>query len=159
VRYWAYLKYILWHKWYVFLECCRLGIPWLGIIHDLSKLTVAEFIPYARTFYEPDGTRRDWRKDDGFTDKSQVGLWFDYAWLHHQRQNKHHWQYWILVQDEDTDAILPMPDIYRREMLADWRGAGKALNLPDAQTWYTKHRAKIKLHPSTRQWIEEKLRL
>ena len=39
------------HKWRVFLECCRLGIPWLGITHDLSKFLPGEFIAYANYRY------------------------------------------------------------------------------------------------------------
>ena len=51
--YWKYLKAVLKHKWFVFIECRKLGIPWLGVIHDLSKFLPSEFIPYARYFYGP----------------------------------------------------------------------------------------------------------
>jgi hypothetical protein len=50
-----------------------------------------------------------------------------------------------------------MPDKYRREMLADWRGAGRALGKPDTQAWYAANRDKMKLHPETRAWIEQQL--
>jgi hypothetical protein len=57
-----------------------------------------------------------------------------------------------------------MPDRYRREMLADWRGAGRAYgrqpeknNDPDAAAWYLENRAKIILHPDTRAWLEDEL--
>ena len=46
-----YLKYVIKHKWYTFVECCRLGIPWLGIIHDLSKFLPSELFTYAEWFY------------------------------------------------------------------------------------------------------------
>lgn len=51
----------------------------------------------------------------------------------------------------------PMPDVYRREMLADWRGAGRASGNPDTAAWYMKNRENIKLHPDTRAWIEKQL--
>lgn len=35
----AYLWYVLRHKYFVFVECCRLGVPWRGLVHDLSKLS------------------------------------------------------------------------------------------------------------------------
>ena len=50
-----------------------------------------------------------------------------------------------------------MPDKYRREMLADWMGAGRALGKPNTLEWYTANQGKITLHPETRQWIEEQL--
>ena len=128
------------HKWFVFLEACKLGIPFLGIIHDASKFLPDEFFAYARSFYG--GLRAEVKPE------------FDAAWNHHQKRNKHHWQYWLLVNDEDGVYPLPVPDVYRREMLADWRGAGRAYGNPDTPGWYAKNRDKIILHPSTRQWVE-----
>ena len=54
---------------------------------------------------------------------------------------------------------LPMPDRYRREMLADWRGAGRAYGNPDTRKWYEKHKHKIIIHAETRAWIESQLGL
>lgn len=147
-KYLKYLWYVIRHKWYVFVECCKLDIPWLGIIHDWSKLALSELAPYVESFYGGWGDDRpQWVKDD-----------FDLAWLYHQRRNKHHWQYWILVQDEDEDRILPMPDKYRREMLADWHGAGRAITgKKNTAEWYPKSKDKMQLHPETRAWIEKNL--
>ena len=50
-----------------------------------------------------------------------------------------------------------MPDKYRREMLADWRGAGRAQGTPDTRAWYIKHYHDIILHEDTRQWLDEQL--
>lgn len=52
-----------------------------------------------------------------------------------------------------------MPLKYAKEMLADWRGAGKAQGKPDAKAWYEKNKNNMLLHPETRQWIEEQLEL
>jgi hypothetical protein len=53
---------------------------------------------------------------------------------------------------------LPMPDRYRREMLADWRGAGRAISgKDDTLAWYMKNRKRLMLHPDTRNWIEWQL--
>ena len=35
---------ILKHKYFVFKYCCKLGIPWRGLLHDLSKFSPTEFI-------------------------------------------------------------------------------------------------------------------
>jgi hypothetical protein len=145
-RHWQYLKYILRHKWYVFLAACNLGIPLLGILHDWSKFKPAEWLPYARTFYNKDGSKRYEEYPE-----------FTAAWLHHQKRNKHHWQYWMVTWDRGTTECLPMPDKYRKEMLADWIGAGRALGKPSISGWYVANQDRIKLHPETREWIKYEL--
>ncbi len=155
---WSYLKYVVRHKWFVFLECCKLGIPLLGIIHDWSKFLPSEWFPYVRSFYNPDGTSRHVRDGTGYYDPHSIGEKFDCAWLHHQHWNKHHWQHWTLVQDEDEDRLLPMPSKYRREMLADWHGAGRAITgKENTCAWYEENKGKIQLHPETLVWIENQL--
>jgi len=138
MKYFKYLNYIIRHKWYVFLECCKVGIIWQGIIHDLSKLLLSEFIPYSIYFY-----------GNGKNDKE-----FDFAWLLHQKRNKHHWQWWILPEDEGGIKILDMPLKYRKEMLCDWRGAGKAQGFGDnTDKWYEKNKNKMLLHKDTKSYI------
>ena len=159
-KYIKYLWYILRHKWFVFIECCKVEMIWLGLIHDWSKFRPSEFIPYARHFY---GENRDEQikkeKVEGY-DKSrdrQDGV-FNKAWLYHIHRNKHHWQYWLLVQDEDKDVVLEMPNKYRKELLADWHGAGKAITgKNNTKEWYLKHKDKYQFHPDTRKWIERSL--
>ena len=31
------------HKWVVFKLCCKIGEPWRGLVHDLSKYSPTEF--------------------------------------------------------------------------------------------------------------------
>ena len=151
----AYLRYLIRHKWFVFWECVRLGIPWRGLVHDWHKFLPDEWLPYVHYFHNPDGTRRQVRDKTGYYKPTDTGdPRFDYAWLLHQKRGKHHWQFWILPEDEDGIKILPMPDVYRREMLADWRGAGKAQGKPNTREWYLAHADKMQLHPETREWIE-----
>lgn len=146
--YLKYLRSLLRHKWYVFVEACKLGIPWLGLMHDLSKFRPDEFIPYARHFCGGKRTQED------------VDAAYELAWLKHQRRNKHHWQWWVLMNDTDGTYPLPMPDRYRREMLADWRGAGRAYGNPNTAAWYLSTEGKGRnLHPDTKGWIEGRLGL
>jgi len=144
---WKYLKNLLRHKWFVFQAACELGIPWLGLVHDLSKFRPSEFIAYAAFFC---GAAQ---ADPDILYASRV------AWNHHQKRNKHHWQYWMLTNDteEPQTMLLPMPEKYCLEMLADWIGAGRAYGNPDTLHWYKGHRDKIKVHIDTREWIESKL--
>ena len=192
--YWKYLKSLLRHKWFVLVECVRLGVPLLGILHDWSKFLPSEFIPYAQRFYG-----NTMRYDDDRILR---------AFALHYKRNAHHWQFWLFqgyqedgwhirgangvyeiwrdagdyariafkgsFQYNSQDFVLfalrqcqtpvPMPDRYRREMLADWIGAGKAYgkqegnnNNPDTKQWYLDNKDKIILHPETRAWIEEQL--
>lgn len=161
-----YLWYVLRHKWFVLMACCRLGIPWAGVVHDLSKFRPSEFMPYARRFYGPEyhsikdvhGDARNVALDTGMY-VERVSQDFDRAWLLHQHRNPHHWQFWVLREDSGTTKLLPMPDRYRREMLADWTGAGLALGKPNIVGWYMKNRERIQLAPETRAWVEEELGL
>ena len=165
-----YLWYVVRHKWFVFLECVKLGVPWLGIVHDLSKLLPGEFAPYAKHFYGPDSHHKDGshapkgiktgRDKTGYYKAGDTGdLEFDFAWLLHQKRNRHHWQWWILPEDDGGTKVFDIPDRYRKEMLADWRGAGRAQGTPNTQAWYLKNRDKMRMHPETREWIEERLDL
>jgi hypothetical protein len=146
---WGYLKYVLKHKWFVFWECCKAGIPWRGLVHDLSKFSPSEWPSYVSSFFGP------WKYRDR---PAWLVDAFDLAWLHHQKRNKHHWQYWVLIQDEDEEKILPMPLVYRKEMLADWRGAGKAITGSDnTPEWYSEKAPGMKLHPETVEWMRGQL--
>lgn len=161
--YFKYLKYVLRHKWYVFIECCKLGIPIRGILHDLSKFRPSEFIPYARYFYGKWMKEAEWHGDVRnyvpwkYTEMG-VKAAFDKAWLLHQKRNPHHWQFWILKYDSDGIKILAMPDKYRKEMIADWIGAGLAITgKRDIHGWYSKNQNKIILHPLTRDWVNNEV--
>jgi len=34
------MKYLFYHRWFVFVECCKRGIILRGVLHDLSKFTI-----------------------------------------------------------------------------------------------------------------------
>jgi len=151
----AYLVYFLRHKWYVFVEACKLGIPCLGLVHDWSKVLPDEWVPYARFFY---GSQPE-RNPIGYFYESGIAPAFDLAWLKHIHRNKHHWQWWVLREDSGEVKTLPMPERYQKEMLADWRGAGKAQGYGNnTSAWYQANKDKMRLHPDTRHWVESTLR-
>lgn len=159
---WKYLLYILRHKWFVFVWCCRYGIPLAGIVHDLSKFHPSEWFPYVRYFYggpwpeaNPPGIK--YAIGDMYT-QPWVDEQFDVAWNLHQKRNPHHWQFWVLHKDSGEVVPLDMPLRYCLEMLADWRGAGMAINgKDDTASWYLKNRETMLLHPRVRHWIETHL--
>src|SRR6185369_1414267 len=122
-RHWQYFLYLCRHKFYVLSGCRMVGASWWrAFIHDWSKFKPSEWIPYAKCFYAPDGTKR-YRED----------LYFNMAWNAHQKKNKHHWQYWLLTYDRGETIALPMPEKYILEMAGDWLGAGRAIT----GRWFT----------------------
>jgi hypothetical protein len=148
-----YLSYVLRHKWYVFLEAKKLDIPWLGFMHDMSKFRPDEWGPYVNFFYGKKAANP--RDATGYYKPTNTGdIAFDYAWLLHQKRNRHHWQYWCLPNDDGTTVVLPMPERYLKEMLADWMGAGRAQGKPDCKAWYEANKHKIMLTVNERVWIE-----
>lgn len=150
---WLYLKHILRHKWYVFLECCLAGLFWRGLLHDLSRFLPDEWRACVRYFYNIDGSIRTAsdRDDDDL-------LVFALARLHHQNRNPHHWQYWVLLQLGGDDKLMPMSDTYRKEMLANWRGERRAESgKDDTPSWYGGIKDKIEINTQTRVWVERQL--
>ena len=156
--YLSYLKYVLRHKYFVFLSCCHYRLFWRGIIHDWSKFLPDEFSPYAKHFYGGINKGKDGK---GYykAEDTNVDPAFDLAWLKHQRRNKHHYQWWVLSTDEEGIKVLEMPLQYRQEMVADWRGAGRAQGTPDTARWYQAHKGDILLGDDTRKWVEHELGL
>jgi len=145
----AYLKYILRHKWFVFIAGRKMHVSiWQLLMHDMSKFRPSEWFQYAQTFYALDGAKQYIETEE-----------FNYAWNAHQKRNKHHWQYWVLIQDDNGQPMpLRMPDKYTFEMVADWAGAGKAITGKwEVKEWYAKNKDKIILHPRTRRFVEEML--
>lgn len=135
-------RYILKHKWFVLQACFMYypGIMFQAVIHDMSQFTPLEFFAYTNYFQR--GKNRDA---------------FDRAWNSHQKRNKHHWQYWLLTNNDGTMIPLPMPTRYAQEMLCDWFGAAKAIGELTVFQWWEKMKDKIILHDETRQYIEHEL--
>lgn len=143
-----YFSYVIKHKWYVFLECLKRGLIWQGIIHDWSKFLPDEFIPYAKFFYGGDKRKDQFYTPDQGTDE------FNYAWLKHQQRNPHHWQHWLLREDDGGDFPMKIPYKYAVEMYCDWLGAGRMFGKLDSKEWYEKNKEKIIIHPTTRKLVE-----
>jgi hypothetical protein len=149
-----YASYVLRHKWFVLVGCFKMGLYWRGLTHDISKMFPSEWFPYANFFYgvksKPVRDKTGYYKPTDTGDKE-----FDFAWLLHQKRNDHHWQWWVLPEDDGGEKVLPMSHEATLEMVCDWRGAGMAQGHGiDSIPWYTKNKDKMRLHPRTRAHVE-----
>lgn len=112
--------------------------------HDASKSEPDEYEAYDRYFY---GGNRSY----------QVVQDFNYAWLMHQKRNPHHWQYWVLINDDPGEGFiaLDMPLNYIIEMICDWWAFSWAEdNLYEIFKWYDEHKDYMKLSDKTRKTVE-----
>lgn len=107
-------------------------------IHDLSKFSATEAIPY--TFHD--------------FSKKEFSLNFQIAWCHHKSKNEHHPEFWLNPSRNGEISPLPMPNIYILEMFADWIGAG--LTYGDTiETWLPKNFHTFKFHIETESKVRK----
>lgn len=104
------------HRNTVLVHCIKAGIPWRGLVHDLSKYSPTEFIPGAR-FYS--GTHSP-------TEEERRAYGYSNAWIHHKGRNKHHFEYWTdYSMAQHGLAPVKMPLVYVIEMFCDRVAASK----------------------------------
>ena len=138
-----HLKVILTHKYYVFKYCCKCGIIWRGIVHDLSKFSYTEFVNNAR-YYVEGKSPIDFQKE-------HIG--YAISWFHHKGRNSHHHEYWFDRFKEGCYATrLPVDDAIESvcdNIAASITYSGKDkfsfTNLYD--NWWRKNLASEKMHP------------
>lgn len=117
----------------------------IGGGHDSSKYSNEEYEAYDKYFYGKEKT-------------DEVKQNFKYAWLHHIHENPHHWQHWVLINDEPGEGIvaLDMPYRYIIELICDWWAfSWKSGNLHEIFSWYDKHKEYMKMSDNTRKTVEE----
>lgn len=122
--------------------------------HDRSKYTKlpdaeyyydlkCEYDAYANYFYEHR--------------TPEVEKAFNYAWLAHIHANPHHWQHWLLQNDDPDIGLKPldMPYVFIVEMICDhWSFSWKENRLTEIFEWYDKNKAGIIFSPKTRATYE-----
>lgn len=112
-----HFKTVMKHKWLVFKLCCKAGIPWRGIVHDLSKFSPTEFVESAKYY-------QGGKKSPIPACKQKEG--YSKAWLHHKGRNRHHVEYWYDEFAPDKTPVIPYK--YTVEMLCDGLAAGMVYN-------------------------------
>lgn len=121
------------------------GVGWqTEFAHDASKSESDEYEAYDAYYY---GGNRSY----------QVVQDYNRAWLLHLHRNPHHWQYWVLINDDPNEGeiVLDMPDNYILEMICDWWAFSWAKgNLQEIFGWYDEHKDYMKLSDQTRKSVE-----
>lgn len=107
-----HLGLVIRHRHKVFVHCVKCGIPWRGLVHDLSKFSWAELFESARYFV-------GYRSPIAIC-REKMGV--SRAWLHHKGRNKHHIEYWL---DGDCPVTPIMPYKYAVECVCDKIAATK----------------------------------
>ena len=112
--------------------------------HDQSKYDKEEYDAYDKYFY---GNR-----------SYEVVQNFNYAWLQHIHKNPHHWQHWILINDDSDLGIvaLEIPLNYIIEMICDWWSfSWRSGDLYEIFDWYAKHRDGMQMNDTSRIIVED----
>ena len=107
------------HKLLVMSLCFRCGMYKQGLLHDLSKYSLEEFLPSVKYF-------QGYRSPYGY-EKEVKG--YSEGWLHHKGRNKHHWEYWVdRIHGASELVCLRMPFQYLLESVLDRIAASKVYN-------------------------------
>ncbi len=137
------------HRWEVFKLSLKVGIPFRGLVHDLSKYSYEEFSEsvkyYANGKYSP---IVNCKKANGFSQ----------AWLHHKGRNKHHFEYWYDISAPEPTPIIPFK--YMLEMICDRIAASKVYRKKEYKTsdpldYFYKEKAKVILNPKLKSFLED----
>lgn len=155
-RFFGHLRTILTHRRAVYRHAKRVGIPWQGLTHDLSKFSPAEF--WVGVKYFTDGKRSP---NEG--ERADYG--YSAAWLHHKGRNKHHFEYWV-DYNPFARRIMPikMPLKYCLEMFCDRVAASKTYQkekYTDSHPieYFLGGKAHRTIHPETSDLLESWLRM
>ena len=144
-RFWGHLRTITKHRHLVMRHCFKAGIPWRGLLHDLSKYSPQEFIPGVR-FYTGD-------RSPTAGERKQYG--YSKAWMHHKGRNKHHYEYWSdFSLETHTNRPVKMPLVFVIEMFCDRVAACKVYQKErytdsSALEYYRRRLGEEDMHPET----------
>lgn len=157
MKVWQHFCTITNHKILVLKGCFKVGLYRQGIVHDLSKYGLTEFLvgcKYFKGYMSPNNVER---AEKGYSS----------AWLHHKGRNKHHLEYWIDYgvdkkqgKGEGTCMVgMKMPIKYVIEMFIDRVSASKNYQKEkytdeSSLIYYNNSMEHYILHPDTRAMLE-----
>lgn len=104
------------HRFMVFKYCVKAGIPFRGLLHDLSKYSPVEFFEGVKYYNGKKSPISICKVTNGYSK----------AWLHHKGRNKHHFEYWLDINTPNKTPMLPYK--YTVEMICDTLAASVVYN-------------------------------
>ena len=136
------------HRFTVLKLCIKAGIPFRGLVHDLSKYSPTEFFESAKYYNGKNSPIHNCKKENGYSK----------AWLHHKGRNKHHQEYWYDYAAPTTNPVIPYK--YTVEMLCDSLSAGMTYKgkefTKEYPLWYWKNVKNMDLfHPKMQAFFED----
>lgn len=144
------------HKLLVMKYCFRVGLYKQGLLHDLSKYTLTEFIPGVKYYQgdrSPNNAQREAEGSSG-------------AWLHHKGRNKHHYEYWIDYPTDKSEGLvgMKMPVKYVVEMFCDRVAASRIYHKEkytdaDALKYFEQGLGHYVMHPDTEKLLYKLLKM
>ena len=90
--------------------CFKAGLYKQGLVHDLSKYSYNEF-HYGVKYYQ--GFRSPIAREKELNNGKSI------AWMHHTKNNKHHWEYWSYVFNPKFKEVYDLPLNYLLESCID----------------------------------------
>lgn len=153
MKWFKHFKTITYHKILVMRGCFAVGLYKQGMIHDLSKYSLTEFLVGAKYYQGNRSPNNAEREDSGCS----------FSWIHHKGRNKHHYEYWFDYQVNVSNGMVPvpMPHKYVVEMLMDRIAASKIYNKEDYSdalplAYYRKGMKyeAVCIHPETKKMLE-----
>lgn len=148
-NFFKHLNTITKHRWLVFKFSCKVGIPFRGFVHDLSKFSPTEFnngVKYYSGVMSP-----------LFNERKNNNMYSETC-IHHTNRNKHHYEYWIDFYRGDV-ILKKIPYKYSLEYVIDMISASVTYNkknfkkeLP-LQFFIEREKAYL-MHPMTKEFIK-----
>ena len=96
-KFFGHLNTVNKHRFLVFKYSVKAGIPFRGLVHDLSKYSLLEFLEGVKYY------------NGNFSPISTCKKVYGYskAWLHHKGRNKHHFEYWYDFNSPLKTPVIP----------------------------------------------------
>lgn len=136
------------HKFLVFKYSCKLGIPFTGLIHDMSKFHPVEFINSVKYY--------DGKMSPTIVERRSKNNVSDIT-MHHAFRNKHHWHYYVDYLPNEF-VIARMNYKHSVEYVCDIISASKTyrkkeFKIIDPYDYFKSHSEHYIMHPANKEFV------
>lgn len=148
MAFFKHLNTVIKHKHFVFKYARKLGIPFIGFFHDMSKFSYTEFHLSSKYF---SGVR-----SPTAIERLDNDMWSNIC-AHHVGRNKHHWHYWVDFI-KDGIVVREIPFKHAVEYVCDIMSASRVYNPKEfsymkVYNYFNEHSKRYLMHPQTKEFI------